>query len=127
MATAKMYTTGWCPDCRRAKQFLSARGVSLEEINIDESPDDEDLVMSVNNGRRKVPTFEVDGKFFACSPFDPHLLGEPGGSQTRPYDNPSPRVTTLKICSRESRKTRSASAPVAMIPLRDSRPSNRAG
>jgi mycoredoxin len=79
MATAKMYTTGWCPDCRRAKQFLSARGISLEEISIDESPDDEDLVMSVNHGRRKVPTFELDGKFFACSPFDPHLLAEKFG------------------------------------------------
>jgi len=84
MATAKMYTTGWCPDFRRAKQFLSARGISLEEINIDESPDDEDLVMNVNHGRRKVPTFELNGNFFACSPFDPHLLAEKFGVPLNP-------------------------------------------
>jgi len=28
----------------------------------------------VNDGRRKVPTFEVDGRYFSCSPFDPYLL-----------------------------------------------------
>jgi mycoredoxin len=84
MATAKMYTTGWCPDCRRAKHFLEARGITLEEIDIDESPNDEDLVLSVNHGRRKVPTFEVDGEYFACSPFDPYLLAEKFGVPLNP-------------------------------------------
>jgi len=84
MSTVKMYTTGWCPDCRRAKKFLFDRGITVEEIDIDESPDDEDLVMSVNDGLRKVPTFEVDGKFFACSPFDPYLLAEKFGVPLNP-------------------------------------------
>lgn len=56
----------------------------MEEIDIDESPDDEDLVMSVNDGRRKVPTFEVDGKYFSCSPFDPYLLAEKFGVKLNP-------------------------------------------
>ena len=34
------------------------------------------LVLRVNNGRRKVPTLEVEGRYFACSPFDPHRLAE---------------------------------------------------
>jgi mycoredoxin len=72
----KMYTTNWCPDCRRAKHFLNERGIELEEINIDESPDAEDLIMSVNDGRRVVPTFDMNGEFFSCSPFDPNLLAE---------------------------------------------------
>lgn len=72
----RMYSTTWCSDCRRAKQFLQARGVEFEEINIDESPDAEDLVLQANDGRRKVPTFDVNGEFFACSPFDPYLLSE---------------------------------------------------
>jgi mycoredoxin len=50
-----MYTTSWCGDCRRAKQFLKERGVEFREINIDESPDAEDLVLRVNEDRRKVP------------------------------------------------------------------------
>ncbi len=69
-----MYSTSWCGDCRRAKQFLKERGVAYREINVDEDPDAEDLILKVNNGRRKVPTFEVDGRYFACSPFDPYQL-----------------------------------------------------
>jgi mycoredoxin len=69
-----LYTTTWCSDCRRAKQFLRERGVTYREINVDEDPDAEDLILSVNDGRRKVPTVEVAGRFFACSPFDPYLL-----------------------------------------------------
>ncbi len=84
MAMPKMYTTGWCPDCRRAKAFLAACGVTVEEIDIDESPDDEDLVMCVNDGRRKVPTFEVNGEYFSCSPFDPYLLAEKFGVKLNP-------------------------------------------
>lgn len=69
-----MYSTAWCGDCRRAKQFLNARGVVYREIDVDEAPDAEDLILRVNHGLRKVPTFEVDGRYFACSPFDPYLL-----------------------------------------------------
>jgi mycoredoxin len=74
VADILMYSTSWCGDCRRAKQFLKERGVAYREINVDEDPDAEDLILKVNNGRRKVPTFEVDGRYFACSPFDPYQL-----------------------------------------------------
>ena len=76
MATITMYTTPFCGDCRRAKQFLKERGVAFDEVNVDESEEAEQLVLRVNNGRRKVPTIEVQGRFFACSPFDPHQLAE---------------------------------------------------
>lgn len=71
-----LYTTAWCGDCRRAKQFLKERGVAFSEVNVDEDPEAEDLVLRVNGGRRKVPTIQVDGRYFACSPFNPHLLAE---------------------------------------------------
>jgi len=74
MAEITMYTTSWCGDCRRAKLFLRERNVAFREVNVDENPEAEDLVMRVNDGRRKVPTFEVDGRYFACSPFDPYQL-----------------------------------------------------
>ena len=69
-----MYGTSWCVDCRRAKQFLTDRGVKFVEVNIDEDVDAEDLVLQVNEGRRKVPTIKVGERFFACSPFDPYQL-----------------------------------------------------
>ena len=76
MAAITIYTTQWCGDCRRTKQFLQERGVAYREVNIDDTPDAEALVLRVNDGRRKVPTLEVDGRFFACSPFDPYQLSE---------------------------------------------------
>jgi glutaredoxin len=74
MEDITMYGTSWCVDCRRAKQFLKDRGVNFVEVDIDEDVDAEDLVLQVNEGRRKVPTIKVGERFFACSPFDPYLL-----------------------------------------------------
>jgi mycoredoxin len=74
MPIPRMYTTSWCSDCRYAKQFLRERGISFQEINVDEDPEAEDLILRVNDGRRKVPTIEIDGRYFACSPFDPEQL-----------------------------------------------------
>jgi glutaredoxin len=69
-----MYSTTWCPDCRRAKSFLKDRGVEVREINIEDDPDAEDVVLRVNHGRRKVPTIQIDDRFFACSPFSAQQL-----------------------------------------------------
>ena len=40
-----IYTTARCGDCRRAKLFLKERGIEFREININESPDAEELVI----------------------------------------------------------------------------------
>ncbi len=76
MGTITIYTTTWCGDCRRTKQFLRERGIEYREVDIDGAPDAEKLVLRVNDGRRKVPTLEVEGRYFACSPFDPYQLAE---------------------------------------------------
>jgi len=69
-----MYTTQWCPDCRRAKSFLKERGVAFREVNVDEDESAEEIVIRANDGKRIVPTLEAGGRFFACSPFDPERL-----------------------------------------------------
>jgi len=74
MKEVTIYGTRWCCDCRRVKNFLRERGVKFREINIDDKPEAEEIVLRVNNGRRKVPTIEIEGRYFACSPFDPHRL-----------------------------------------------------
>jgi len=71
-----LYTTRSCGDCRRVKQFLKERGIEFREMNVDEDPDAEELVLRVNDGQRKVPTIQVDGRYFACSPFNPLRLAE---------------------------------------------------
>jgi len=71
-----MYTTAWCPDCRRAKLFLKERGVEFREVNIEEDPAAEEIVIKANDGKRRVPTLEIGGRYFACSPFDAEELAE---------------------------------------------------
>ncbi len=74
MELITIYTTAWCPDCWRTKSFLRERGVGYREVNIEEDPSGEDIVIKANDGKRKVPTLEVAGRYFACSPFDAEQL-----------------------------------------------------
>lgn len=76
MPVVTMYTTSWCPDCRRAKSFLQAHGVEFREVNIEADPSAEQIVFQANSGKRKVPTLEMEGRYFACSPFDAAQLAE---------------------------------------------------
>ena len=71
-----IYGTHWCPDCFRAKSFLKERGVPFEEINIENDPQGEDLVIRVNEGKRKVPTLKFGERYFACSPFRAQKLAD---------------------------------------------------
>jgi len=79
MAEVKMYTTTWCPDCRMAKNFLDRRGIPYQEVNIETTPGAAEYVMSVNHGKRKVPTFVVGEDVFNCSPYNQRMLEEKFG------------------------------------------------
>lgn len=71
-----IYSTGWCPDCRRAKAFLKERGVSFQEVNIEQDEEAEEIVLRANNGKRKVPTLKVGDRYFTCSPFSAQQLAD---------------------------------------------------
>jgi mycoredoxin len=79
MAEVKMYTTTWCPDCRQAKKYLDAKGIAYEEINVETEPGAAEFVMSVNAGKRKVPTFVVGEDAFHNSPFSLAVMEEKFG------------------------------------------------
>ncbi|HUI41738.1 MAG TPA: glutaredoxin family protein [Terriglobia bacterium] len=72
--TLRMYTTFWCADCHRAKWFLKARGVAFHEIRLEDSEEAVEFVLRANHGKRRVPTFELNGRTFHGSPFDPRKL-----------------------------------------------------
>jgi mycoredoxin len=76
MATIKMYTTSWCGDCRMANMYLSEKGINYTEIDIEKTPGAADIVMKANDGKRKVPTLDIDGRFVAVSPFNRRQLEE---------------------------------------------------
>lgn len=66
-----MYTTTFCGDCRAAKAFLDEHNVEYTVINIENDPEAVKLVMRINNGKRSVPTFDIDGRYLNASPFSP--------------------------------------------------------
>jgi mycoredoxin len=76
MEPITIYSTGWCPDCRRVKMFLKDRGVAFREINIEDDHEAEKIVLRANHGRRKVPTLKVGERYFACSPFSAYQLAQ---------------------------------------------------
>jgi glutaredoxin 3 len=49
-----MYTTEWCPYCRRAEALLRSKGVDVEKIDLDAAPDRR-AEMQRRSGRRTVP------------------------------------------------------------------------
>jgi glutaredoxin 3 len=54
MAKARMYCTLICPYCVRAERLLSARGVPVDKIRVDQDPQQFHLMVSLT-GRRTVP------------------------------------------------------------------------
>jgi mycoredoxin len=71
-----IYSTSWCPDCWRVKHFLKERRVEFHEVNIEQDPHAEQIVLRENRGKRRVPTLKVGDRYFACSPFNPSQLAE---------------------------------------------------
>lgn len=55
-----MYETSWCGDCLRAKNFFNKFSISVEHINIDDTPSATEKVIEINKGNRSVPTIVIE-------------------------------------------------------------------
>jgi glutaredoxin len=60
-----MYCTSWCPDCRRARNWLKANNLDYVEVDIDKDPAASDQVKKWNDGKRISPTFDIGGVIIA--------------------------------------------------------------
>ncbi len=54
-----MYSTSWCPDCRRAESVLSQQNIAYEKVDIEQVEGAAEMVMKYANGKRVVPTLVV--------------------------------------------------------------------
>ena len=61
MVRIRMHTTGWCGYCVRAKALLGRRGVSYEEISLDEAAGFRELLLE-RTGSLTVPQIVIDGE-----------------------------------------------------------------
>lgn len=50
-----MYSTHFCGYCERARQLLARKQVSVNEIKIDDQPEQRDIMLQRSGGRRTVP------------------------------------------------------------------------
>jgi thioredoxin reductase (NADPH) len=67
-----VYGAPWCPDCKRAKKFLSEHRVPYEWVDIDRVPEGLAYVERLQNGGRTIPTLAF--------PDGSHLI-EPGNDE----------------------------------------------
>lgn len=59
-----MFGADWCPDCVRAKAFLRENRVNFQFFDVDEYDWATELVEQINNGKRIIPTFQINGKAY---------------------------------------------------------------
>ena len=57
----KIYSTSWCGPCKNAKRLLDERGLSYDEIDIDEIGWSRDDLYDLTGGRT-VPQIVIDEK-----------------------------------------------------------------
>ena len=66
--TVLMYGVKWCPDCRRAREFLAKHAIAYTEIDVDADKAASDEVVR-RVGKRAVPQLVIDGEWF--QPYKP--------------------------------------------------------
>lgn len=61
LMTIKIYGADWCSDCLVAKRYLDEKGIKYEYIVITDNQEAIDFLEQVNNGKRIIPTLDIDG------------------------------------------------------------------
>ncbi len=78
-----IYGAPWCPDCRRAKKFLTERRIPYHWVDIDEDMAGRAFVETKNNGKRIIPTIMFEDGSFLVEPSNAELA-QKLGLQTKP-------------------------------------------
>jgi glutaredoxin len=60
-----LYCTSWCPDCRRARNWLKANNLDYVDVDIDTNTAASEQVKKWNDGKRITPTFDIGGTIIA--------------------------------------------------------------
>lgn len=73
-----VYGTTWCPDCKRAKQFLGDQRVRYNWVDIEQDPEAMAYVEQINDGKRIVPTIICPNGAILVEPSNAELAAELG-------------------------------------------------
>jgi glutaredoxin len=78
-----VYSSAWCPDCRRIKRVLENAAASFAEVDIDRDVGAEAIVLQRSGGRRVVPTLRFGDRVWAFNPAPPLLRRLLGGGRAK--------------------------------------------
>jgi thioredoxin reductase (NADPH) len=73
-----VYGAYWCPDCRRAKQFLGEHQIPYDWIDIEQDAAAEQFVIEKNGGKRIIPTIVFDDGTALVEPSNADLAAKMG-------------------------------------------------
>ncbi|WP_165731872.1 FAD-dependent oxidoreductase [Polaribacter sp. 20A6] len=60
VGNVQLFGADWCPDCRRAKSFLTDNGINFDFVDVDKYNWATKKVEEINNGKRIIPTVLID-------------------------------------------------------------------
>lgn len=78
----KVYSTVWCPDCKRAKKFLAEHRIPYENIDIEQDSEAMAFVEKINKGMHVIPTIVFPDGSILVEPSNAQLA-EKLGMQTK--------------------------------------------
>ncbi|MGZ4124453.1 MAG: FAD-dependent oxidoreductase [Actinomycetota bacterium] len=81
MAEIQIYGASWCPDCRRAKRFLSDQRIAFGWHDVDQEPAGLNVVHERNNGNNVIPTVVFPDGSHLSEPTNEELANKLGLSR----------------------------------------------
>ena len=75
-ANITVYGAPWCPDCKRAKQFLGEQRVPYNWVDIDQDEEGRRYVQQANNGRQIIPTILFEDGSILVEPSNAELAAK---------------------------------------------------